>query len=134
MFAWLRQRRWQFSLRFLLGLMLMVAALYGSHLRAIQRQDQAFEKLAAKGFTVLMYRFDIGGTTHVRYGGGGRLMCPSLVSRFVEAHSAPEPFTEADLVLFDDILHLRVVNTTGANLSPEIVHRLRNRYPQCDIK
>jgi hypothetical protein len=108
----------------------MGAALYGGHLRALKRQDQAFEKLAAKGFSVLVY--DRG--TYVRHGNRLWPACGMGVQRTIEACAAPEPFTDADLALFDDILHLKVVNTTGANLSPEIVNRLRNSYPQCDIK
>ena len=131
MFAWLRQRRWQFSLRFLMGLMMVVAigaALYGSHLRALQRQEVAFEVLAARGFDIIVYA---DGTYLSNAKSTGRY-CGMGVERFIKA-SAAEPFTDDDIGMLEDVRKLRVVTMSGTNLSPEAVVRFKLAHPQCRV-
>jgi hypothetical protein len=132
MFAWLRQRRWQFSMRFLLGLMLILAvgaALYGNHLRALERQERAFEQLSAKGFTIYLY----SEGTYVRPGNPSQLICGTGLERVISASSSPKPFTDNDITVLDDIRNLCAVTVSGTNLTPEAIAHIKHKHPHCHV-
>lgn len=128
MFAWLRQRRWQFSISFLMGVVLVTAvgaAMYGNHLRAIQRQEKAFEKLATRGYSVLVYEEG----AYVQSGNLSGLMCGTGLERVIEASSSVDSLTDDDIAVFGDIRKLRSVS--GSQLTPEAIALIKRTHPDC---
>jgi hypothetical protein len=129
--SWLSKVRWQFSLLSLMGCMLIVAlsaALYGAHLRAVERQEQAFRELSRKGFSIAVY----GDGTYLYTGGGGP-MCGTGISRYMERR-ADNIFASEDVDLLDAVILLRSIDVTGLRLPEQRVEELRKRFPLTRIE
>jgi hypothetical protein len=123
--------RRQFSLASLLAVMLVVcvgASLYGFHLRALQRQEVAFQQLSAKGFSITVY--DEG--TYVMRGPLWGL-CGTGLKRVVDASAQPAPFGDADLPLLDDVIKLRSADFTGTGVTPAAIANFKSTHPQCSV-
>src|SRR5438093_692618 len=101
--------RFRYRLATLLALMVIVAiaaTMYGYRLRAIQRQEQAIRRIAAKGGTVFYSpsRVFVDFSISEAPTGMGvlcsneRVICPD--------YTQPSTFCDADLQLLSDVFHL----------------------------
>jgi hypothetical protein len=107
--------------------MATAAAAYGYHLRALQRQDAAFHRLAALGGEV---HVRVEGTS-VQFGQRG-VFCGSGLKRVVEATTAsPSQLEPMDLAVLNGVLKLKFVDFGTAGISRSALEELRKRHPQC---
>lgn len=105
------------------------AAAYGYHLRAVQREEQAFRSIVA-----------LGGSIDVRVEGAcvyftdpGGFKCGSGLLRELAAETTPNNFADGHLYLFDDIRRLRYVDFRGSSVTPDSIHQFHRARPACSI-
>jgi len=127
-----RQSRFRYRLRTLLALTAVVAvagAVFGDHLRAIQREESAFRQIVAKGGEI--HRVWSSGTAVVLFEPSGHRSCGR--TQVIASHVAASDFKDKDLRLLDDIRVLQAVNFNGSGVSAEGIQSFARRHPVCRI-
>jgi hypothetical protein len=129
---WTPNRPWHFRYRLttLFGLTVLVAvvaAIYGSHLRALRRQEQAFKAIADKGGLVHVYSYG----TQVYFETPPVTMCMNGIQRVIEPGGSANQFLDSDCELFGHVLHLHSVHFPGSHVSENAIASLKASHPQC---
>ena len=103
------------------------ASLYGAHLRALERQEKAFQELSRKGFTIEVY----GDGAYLQTRNDGSVRGTGL-ARVIE-RQADNLFAQEDEQLLEEVIALKVVNVAGLRLPEERVAELSARFPNTII-
>jgi hypothetical protein len=129
----MKRNRFRYRLGSLLWLMLVIAlsaAAYGSRLRAVQRQDEAFWKIAAKGGRVLHYEegayIDFPRTPQ-------NGLCGTGLRGVFGPSSDRITFGDGDIPLLDDILTIRSIDFSGSQASTTAQDQFKKSHGGCHV-
>jgi hypothetical protein len=138
MMSWIRTQRWQFGLRTVLGLILVIsigASLYGAHLRRVWAQEAVFQQIAAKGGSVFIDQARYGGAVFITFDKNYKLGCGTQLDRIVNMPASASPnFADQDLSALDSVLKLNGVDFTGSNVSVAAIARFKDSHPSCHVR
>jgi hypothetical protein len=133
------KRRFRYRLSTLLSCMFLVAlsaAAYGHRLRVIERQQKAlqrqnvlFRRIAAKGGRILDY--EEGAYIDFQSAPFFGLCGTGLRGAF--ATGDPVTFGDADMPLLDQIVKIRTIDFTGANVSEDIQKKFKASHNDCRV-
>jgi len=126
--------RFRYRLRTLFGITLVLAfsaATYGNHLRTLQRQKEAFQKIAEKGGWVLHY--DEGA--YIGFGPpawGG--LCGTGLRDICQPTNVPITFCDRDMSLLNDIVKIRTIDFGGTRVSKVFQEQFQHLHRDCSVK
>lgn len=130
-----RWRAWfQFRLLTLFAAISVIAiasTLYGVHLRQLQVQQAAFDRITAKGGFVHRY----GGATVVTFvpRQTGGMDCFPPDQTYSPAVPMIPTFDDRDVMLLDGILALDSVSFSNSQVSKETIWQFAKAHPKCRV-
>jgi hypothetical protein len=131
MFSFFRSVRWRFGLTTLFSVTAIIAAVsafYGTRIRALEQQEEAFRQIASKGGWVYVWK---DGTTI--YFEEPQGMCVFGLIRVVEPDAKSDRFTDQDLNLLDRVLNLQYINLHNSSVTPQAVQMFELTNTDCHV-
>ena len=131
--------RFRFRLITLFAVMSIVAvgaAVYGMHRRALIAEHQALLKIAGKGGWVVK---SANGSVTVEFfaqqpAKPPMLWCGTGVERTYRPTGDGVDFSDADLVLFDDVLMVSHIKFQGTSISSAAQEDFKRQHPRCHFE
>ena len=130
----MKLRLFRYRLSTLLGLMLVIAltaATYGNHLRALQQQQEAFKRIAAKGGCVVHYEEGVS----IEFGPPiwiGRLCGTGLHGVYMPTEDEVT-FSDRDMPLLDRILKIRTIDFADSQVSSSVQESFKKSHKGCTV-
>jgi len=107
----------------------IAASAFGSRIRALQRQEEAFRQISAKGGEILVR---VEGTS-IYFCKRDGFLCGTGLKRVIESEGSSASLHDVDVDLLDSILNLRHVNFQGTAVSASRIESFEKAYPQCHV-